>query len=312
MLNQMLIFGLLIVVGVIVRKKGIINPQNLGQISSILVDYAIPSMILSSITGNGPHLSNSELVTVFGAVALTMALMLILNCAISWLVGYRQSIFLKPMVCLSTFTSIAMIGVPLIYALYGPDTLIYVTVVLLISNLLFFTFGFWCLGDSSHDYSFSWRKIPKFFNNGVIACLLALVLYVLNLRLPMILEEAIIHLGNMTAALSMLMIGAFLCDINWLDAVKDLRMWAYTFLKMVVIPLIGMWVLAQFYADNTILLAVLLATVATPAGAAAPVVIIKLNNNHDVYVLSLKAVAFTTISTVVTLPFVEWISRSFV
>ncbi|HIX55878.1 MAG TPA: hypothetical protein H9850_00185 [Candidatus Anaerobiospirillum pullistercoris] len=60
-------------------EKRIINPQNLGQISSILVDYAIPSMILSSITGDGPHLSNSELVTVFGAVALTMALMLMVQ-----------------------------------------------------------------------------------------------------------------------------------------------------------------------------------------------------------------------------------------
>ena len=154
MLNQMLIFVLLIAVGVIVKKQGILNVNNLTQISALLVNYAIPAVILFSITGDAPHLRGSELLHVCGAVFLTMALML-LNFLSALALGYRKALFIKPLVCLSTFTSIAMIGVPLIYALYGPDTLIYVTVVLLISNLLFFTFGFWCLGDPGRDYSFS-------------------------------------------------------------------------------------------------------------------------------------------------------------
>lgn len=310
MLSQMLVFGLLILVGVLVRKKGILNENNLPQISALLVDYAIPAVILSSITGDGPHLSGSELLTVFGAVLLTMLLMLILNFLTALALGYREALYIKPLVCLSTFTSIAMIGVPLIYALYGPDTLIYVTVVLLISNLLFFTFGFWCLGDPSRDYSFSWHKVVKFFNPGVIACLLALGLYIANLRLPSLIEEAILHLGNMTAPLSMLLIGSFLWDVNWKEALLDLRVWGYTILKMLAVPLIGMFVLAKIY-DNVTLLAVLLATVGTPAGAAAPAVIVRTNSSREVYIHSLKAVAFTTLAGVLTLPLVEWICRSF-
>lgn len=309
MLNQMLIFVLFIAVGVIVRKQGILNVNNLTQISALLVNYAIPAVILSSITGDAPHLSGSELLHVCGAVFLTMALML-LNFLSALALGYRKALFIKPLVCLSTFTSIAMIGVPLIYALYGPDTLIYVTVVLLISNLLFFTFGFWCLDDPGRDYSFSWRKVVKFFNPGVIACLLALSLYIADWRLPYILETALLHLGSMTAPLSMLLIGAFMCDVKWKEALLDVRVWGYTVLKMLVVPLTGMYILAHLF-DNVTLLAVLLATIATPAGAAAPAVIVRTNSSHEVYLLSLKAVAFTTMASVLTLPFVEWVSRSF-
>lgn len=42
-----------------------------------------------------------------------------------------------------------MMGIPMIYSLYGSEAMIYITVFLLPYNLLFFSYGYYCMKDQS-------------------------------------------------------------------------------------------------------------------------------------------------------------------
>lgn len=50
---------------------------------------------------------------------------------------------------MTTFTNVSMMGIPMIYSLYGSEAMIYITVFLLPYNLLFFSYGYYCMKDQS-------------------------------------------------------------------------------------------------------------------------------------------------------------------
>ncbi len=75
-------------------------------------------------------------------------------------------------------------------------------------------------------------------NPGIVACILALLLYISNVHIPYIIAQPIKMLGAITGPVSMLLIGSFLLDIEWKSVFKDVKVWIFTFFKMVIIPLV--------------------------------------------------------------------------
>lgn len=55
-LQQMIIFVLLMVVGALARHYKILTPENQPQITKLVVNIAYPAIILSGVTGKGPHI----------------------------------------------------------------------------------------------------------------------------------------------------------------------------------------------------------------------------------------------------------------
>lgn len=304
-LQQMIIFSLLIVVGVIARKKGVITRENTPQLTSLVLNYTMPAIILASITGDAPHIEGRELAMVFLAVAATLALLIIGSLLLARLLNYGRE-FNGVIIVMTTFTNISMMGVPMIYSLFGPDAMIYMTAFLLPFNILFFSYGYrWMSSNRQQQASGGWKHLLKILNPGIIACLLALTLYLANIPIPNLLAQPIHMLGAITGPLSMMLIGSFLLDMNWQEAIKDKKIWLFTFIKMLVLPVVIMLIMKQFI-DNRLLLGVLLSAVSTPAGAGVPLLAQALNK--QAYPLALKGAALTTLAALLTMPLVAAIS----
>lgn len=304
-LQQMIIFSLLIGVGVIARKIGVVTHSNLPQFTSLIFNFAMPAIILSSVTGDEPHIDGSELMVVFYAVMATIALLIISSVLLSRILRYEKD-FHGVIIVMTTFTNISMMGIPMIYSLFGPSAMIYMTVFLLPYNLLFFSYGYYCMRDRSDSKSrFNWKNVSKAINPGIVACLLALILYITDIHIPYVIAQPIRMLGAVTGPISMMLIGSFLVDMNWKEVFTDLRVWLYTLGKMIVIPVVIMLIMEQFI-DNSLLLGVLLAAVSTPAGAGVPLLAQALNKK--VYPLALKGATFTTLAAVFTMPMVAIIT----
>ncbi len=304
-LQQMVIFFLLILVGVIARNKGVIHQNNTPQLTSLVLNYAMPAIILSGITTSAHHLAGRELLTLFIAVMSTIILLILGSMIVSRILNYGHE-FRGVIIVMTTFTNISMMGVPMIYSLFGPEAMIYMTAFLLPYNILFFTYGYRCMRDSSHSQvKRGWKDAIKILNPGIIACLLALALYICNLQIPYLLAQPIQMLGAITGPLSMMLIGSFLVDMNWREAIQDKKIWLYTAIKMLVLPIIIMLIMKQF-VDNRLLLGVLLAAVSTPAGAGVP--LLAQAFNKTAYPLALKGAALTTIAALVTMPIVAAIT----
>ena len=98
--------------------------------------------------------------------------------------------------------------------------------------------------------------LRKIMNPGIIACVLALIIYLTGIQVPRIIAEPIKMLGCMTAPLSMLLIGSFLA--SKLEAVFWIKkIWLYSLFKMVIIPIIILLIMRPFVDDpsSSVLLA---------------------------------------------------------
>ena len=196
------------------------------------------------------------------------------------------------------FTNIGFMGVPMIDGIYGKDALIYMTVLLIPFNILFFSYVIQTIkGSSDKKEPFRWQSLA---NTGMGACLLAIVLYLSGIELPYILAQSITMLGSMTAPLAMMLLGSFLADTEWKGMING-RIIAFTIIKMGVIPIVLTVILGRF-VDNTYLLAVCMAALATPSGNIIP--LLAAVYNKDAYPVSVEGIALTTAAAVVTMPIV--------
>lgn len=143
-------------------------------------------------------------------------------------------------------------------------------------------------------------RLRSLLNTGMGACVLAIILYLANIQLPYVLAQSISMVGSMTAPLAMMLLGSFLMDTDWKGLI-DGKMIAFTFIKMLVIP-IGITLLLGQFVHNTYLLAACMAALATPSGNVIP--LLAAIYNKEAYTVSVQGIAVTTAVTVVTMPLV--------
>jgi hypothetical protein len=135
----------------------------------------------------------------------------------------------------------------------------------------------------------------------MIACFLAVLIYMGNISLPYALGAAIGLLGSMTAPLAMLLIGSFLDEIEWRSLFADKRDLGFVVLKMIVLPVAAAMFL-RLFIDNNILLAVCLAAVATPSGHV--LALLAAIYNEEAHPVAVRAIMLTTLAAPLTMPLV--------
>lgn len=278
-----------------------VTEENQGQITQIVLRIAYPAIILSGAFTDEPHISNQQLLNTFGIVILLLVLLIIASWVLPLILGYKKYQY-GVVRAMNMFSNIGFMGVLLIAAIYGSGALIYMTVFLIPFNILFFSLGMKLVRGDGSGSPMRWRDL---LSEGMISCFLALFIYLFNIPIPYVIKESVQLLGNMTAPLAMLLIGAFLADLNLKELFTDVRTWLFTLMKMIVIPVIITMVL-RYFTDNTELLAVCLAAVATPAGNVIP--LLAALYNKKAYPVSLAGIALTTLVSVVTMPLVYWMT----
>lgn len=74
------------------------------------------------------------------------------------------------------------------------------------------------------------------------------------------------NLSNLTAPLSMLVIGASFLDFKIIDLFTDTKLLLFSGIKMLLIPMAGTWIIKQF-VDDPMILGVCMVMLATPVGS---------------------------------------------
>lgn len=300
-LQQMLIFFLLMFLGIYARRNGMLSEANQQQISALVVKIAYPAIILSGVSGNGPRMQGDELLLSLGVAIALLVILVILGKLIPYLLGYQKKYhgIVNVMV---VFTNIGFMGMPMIQGIYGSDALIYMTVFLIPFNILFYSYAIQTIQPAGAEKKqFHLRELV---NVGMGACVLAVAVYFSGIRLPYVINTTIQMVGGLTAPLAMMLIGASLPDIPWGKLLREYRIIAFVVLKMVVFPAVVLLILSHFVA-NPILLAVALCALATPSGNM--LAMLAALYNKDSFLLATEGISLTTAVSVVTMPLVAWI-----
>lgn len=252
---------LMILLGFFLRKKEVITAEGVSELSRLLVAVILPLSVFAS--GNescDPHLAYSLIesaVIVFAYYILAFVISFLI-----YKVFQKNKARLGVSITMSVFANIGFMGMPLAKILYGSDGLLIAVIYNLIYNLFLFTVGIRCFGGSS--WTFSWRE--TFLDPLTISSVVAIVLFISPYKIPDVINSVVVQIGDMTAPISMLIIGAQMVNADWKRVFASFDSYLVCIIRLLVFPLLMLFVLKQFVTDSVLIGTIVLLT-ALPIGS---------------------------------------------
>ena len=301
-IQQMLVLFIVMLVGLAAYKKEIISDEASKKISSLVVNISNPALILSSVIGDNSKIQLDMLKQMLViSMLMYMALMACSRVIVKLLKiqakdkGMYEIMFI--------FSNIGFMGLPIIASIYGAESLLYASIFLFPYNLLIYTYGIQVISPKQEDGSKKgeWlAKVRKILNNGVLASIAAIIIFLTDIKLPSCINDSIKMIGGLTSPLSMMVIGASLGVIHLNEMIKDIKLILFTFLKLLVVPILAALVIKNLIGGGMIS-GMTLIMLATPVGSMNAILTQEYGGDYET---AAKGVALSTILSVVTIPIV--------
>lgn len=301
-LQQMIVLFIIMGIGFAAYKSNIITSETKGKLSSIVVNIANPALILSSVSGEAVNIKNMELLKTLGIALVLYIVLIILAAIIPVFIGIEPS-SRGVYSAMTVFSNVGFMGFPIISEIYGNEALLYASIFLLPYNILIYTYGINLMDKGEKDrkgQGIQWRKI---FNNGVIACIITILLFFIKLPVPYVAAKTIEMVSSLTAPLSMMVIGASLAAISAKEMITDVKLLLFVIIRQFILP-ISLSLLVFSVLSNRLLCGVCMIMLSTPVGSMTSMLAEEYNGNYE---LASKGVAITTIVSVISLPVVSYI-----
>ena len=138
--QQMLVIFLLILVGYVLFKKGILTESASRAVSAVVVNITNPALLISSALDGGAAVTHREVLAMACVSAGVYAALLTLGALLPrvFRAGSSERKFYNVM---AVYANTGFIGIPLVSELLGSEGMIYLVVFNLFFNFLFYTHG---------------------------------------------------------------------------------------------------------------------------------------------------------------------------
>lgn len=301
-LNQQLELGILVLLGVVLSRTGLITEAMREALSRIIIDITLPCLILATFAR--AEFEPAVLRNVLWVGGLTLV-----NLAVLMLVGTVASRVLRlspPDATVHTlhtmFGNIVFLGFPILAALFPDGTgVLYGAVYQLASNVVTFTYGIYRLSGGQQQ-----GGLRRLININSISLAVGLLLLVTGLPLPALLIDALGGVGQCTSPLSMLYVGALLSGIGLRSALKRASIYVVAVNKLLLVP--ALLALAYVHLLHALgggmsftAFAVLVLEAAMPCQTIVVVLTKRYGGNFE---LAASNMLITTVLSLITLPLI--------
>lgn len=299
MLQQMIVLFLIMLVGFIAYKKDYINDNASKKLSSIVVNIANPALILSSVLSMDHTVTGKDLLTTVMLSAALFSSLLLIAVAVPGLFRVNRESY-GAYRLMTVFSNIGFMGFPIISSVYGSGALLYATLFLIPYNILIYTYGIHTM-KSGRGGEKGKLRLGQICNIGVLACVLAILLFAFKVKLPDFLGSGITMLSGLTAPLSMMVIGASMAVIDFKELLRDYKLLLFSAFKLLLVPILGTLLVKQL-VSNEIICGVTMVMLATPVGSMTAMLAQEYDGDYE---LASRGVMLTTLFSVVTIPIVS-------
>ncbi len=234
-LVQTLVLFLLICVGYAAGKTGRLDAATAKKMSKFLVDFVLPALIVASMQKPFSGELRDQAFRMLGLSAAIYAAAFPLAYLFAKLIGTkgaeRGSIIFG-----AVFSNCAFMGIPIIASIYGSDSIFQLSVFNIPFQVLAFSVGAFIIAKSG-----SGRLklgLSSFVTPAVVATVLGFALFLANIRLPAVLTETLIPLGDMTTPLSSVIIGSVISRMDPKAFILSWRVHATALYRLTVFPLL--------------------------------------------------------------------------
>lgn len=293
LLEQMATLAIIAFIGVILAKVSILTQEVRKKLSSMLIYVVAPLYVIKSF-----QIEYSEDILYSMGVVLIIAFFIILLGLAVGKILWRNKDEKKAQVLThaSGFMNCAFIGFPIINSIYGTMGILYASVYVIAFQIFLWTLGVMIFSGKTGK----WYK--SLLQPGIIGVVIGLTLFVFQIKLPSILLKPIEMIGSMTPPLAMLIIGAFLSEIDILHSLKDFPTYAVAFFRLIFAPALVLGILMFFGFRPTDGVFFGAAIILAGMPSATNTVLFATNYDADAK-YSASVVAISTILSVLTIPF---------
>lgn len=305
-IEKVLELSIVMFLGFLIVKTKYVDSKVREGISKIIVKVLLPCLIISSISSEtfAPE-RLGELGLVFLMALFCISTMYAVGAVSSKLLKipeYTKKVH-KIMSCAG---NAIFIGLPIITAMYGEQGFFYAIIYWLLNDLFLWTIGVIILSEDKTEGKGGFIK--KLLNPNTISFVIAIIMFVLGIKLPPIVHNALSGVGKLTTNLSMIFIGMTLATVDAKSVLKKWWILVVTPVKLIIMPILFILIF-NFIGIKEIILGVVVLEAAMPVQTVLSIVA---NEHNADYEYASTGIFVTTIVSLITLPFICYLLQTWV
>lgn len=279
------------------QKRGTFTPDSNRRISEMVVTVTSPCLILAA--------SASEITVDRSEIYLLIIAGFVIYLFLA-AVAYLVSRFLKGSAeskrtaqALLIFGNASFMAYPVVEALYGKSAILLTSLVHTPFNLLIFSYGIYLLSGEAEESGLTRKqKLMQMINPGLLSAIAALLVVAFQISIPQFIVEPLQFIGNLTPALSMVVLGSILAEFPLSSMFKFKNVWVICLLRLVVMPLIIYWACGYFFTSQEIL-GIILTSNMMPCASSNAMFATKYGGEEQ---YTASAVFISTVLSLITIP----------
>lgn len=289
--GSVLTLFLMMAVGVVLGKRGMLSNEALSQMSKLLLCIAVPCIMVDTLLAE--TCNYKTICGLLTASAVLVGIYVLSMVLVQLMYQKAKSADRGVLRFAAMYGNTGFMGFPLIQAALGDAGMLTTVVSLAVFTILSWTHGLCLIGGRKE---MSVRKV--IINPGVLGFLISVVLFALQIRLPEPVGDAVKFLGSLNTPLAMIIIGGQIAQVNFREMLKDRNVYTVSLIKLIVIPVITMLVLLPLRLDSVMYMAVVILSACPVAGITS--LFSQLNGKNTS--LAARLVTVTTVFCIITLP----------
>ncbi len=299
--NQVLVLCVLMALGFVCNKVHWLDLRAIKGMTNILLYLVTPCVIVNSFSREmEPDLLKGLGITAIIAfttflVSIFFVYFIVRDADKSKEVVYKFG---------AVFGNCGFMALPLEYAVLGDIGTFYGAVYVAVFNLFAWTYGVWLMSGDKGTIK------PKSLltNPGILGVLIGVLIFVFQIKLPVVLGNSIGYIADLNTPLPMIVIGYYLGNLKLHNFIDDKKQYFVAFIKLLLIPGIFVRIAYVIHLDPTI---AVVCTIAAAAPTAANTAMFATLYDRDAE-LGAQLLSITTVLSIATLPFLVALAQTIV
>lgn len=295
-INQIIVLFLLMGLGYVLAKHKILESAITAKLTWLLCYLIMPCLIVNAFQMKfSAELMHNFLLMFALTVGIHIGYILV-----SQLLLNRHLIKPQELIHQLRFTSIysncGFMGIPLVLALTGSAGIFYGSVYIAVNGLFL-----WTHGILSYTGKVDRKSLLKtVLNANTLAFVIGVVMFLTSLQLPTALHDTLKYLANMNTALSMLVVGAAMSQVQIRTIWFHRYAWLSVLMRNLLFPCLVLAALVYLQIHGTVLMVAMILTACPVAGLS--VLFAQLTGKSTDF--SCKSLTLSTLASLISLPII--------
>ena len=264
LMKQIAQLFLMIFMGYLIVKTGIVEDTDSKVLSKIILYLVIPCVIINAFQVDYTSDTVKGLLLAFIASVITQIILLIVISALGKLFHLNEveiaSIY---------YSNSGNLIVPIVTFILGKEWVLYGCVFMSVQLVFIWTH---CKKIISQEASYDWKKIV--LNINMISIFIGILLFFTKIHLPEIINDSISSVGNMIGPASMIVTGMLFAGMDLKQIFTNKKVYFISVLRLIVLPIFALILiqlshLAAFSADGVMIARNTMSMILSPSAEKA-------------------------------------------